>query len=105
MKRCAVSFGGFAYGLCFTWLCLSVLSHFHWSRHHDRIATGCREIGKCPFPWWGWLFLSLYIFGPAIILAMINAVAWQRWSVRKWACSCFGVTVLVLALYAADYFV
>jgi hypothetical protein len=105
VKRCAVSLGGFVYGFGLTWVCLSVLDHFHWTRHHGRIATGCHEIGECPFPWWAWLFLISYLFGPAIILATINAVAWRRWSVRKWACGCFGATVLVLALYAADYFV
>ena len=105
MKRCAVSLGGFVYGFGLTWVCLSVLDHFHWTRHHGRIATGCHEIGECPFPWWAWLFLISYLFGPAIILATINAVAWRRWSVRKWACGCFGATVLVLALNAADYFV
>jgi hypothetical protein len=100
-----VSLGGFVYGFGLTLVCLSVLTHFHWTRQHDRIATGCNEIGKCLFPWWGWLFLISYFFGPAVILATISAVAWRRWSVGKWACSCFGVTVLVLALYAADYFV
>jgi hypothetical protein len=105
VKRCAVSLGGFAYGFGLTWVCLSVLSHFNWTRHHDQITTGCHEIGKCRFPWWGWLVLISYLFGPAIILATINAVAWRRWSVRKWVCGCFGATVLVLALYAVDYFV
>jgi hypothetical protein len=51
------------------------------------------------------LVLISYLFGPAIILATINAVAWRRWSVRKSVCGCFGATVLVLALYAVDYFV
>jgi hypothetical protein len=105
VKRCAVSLGGFAYGVGLTWVSLWVLGDFHWTRHQDRTVTGCHEIGKCPFPWWGWILLVSYLFGPSIILATLNAVAWHRWSVTKWACCCVGITVLALGLYAADYLV
>jgi hypothetical protein len=105
VKRCAASLGGFVYGVGLTWVCLWMLSQHNWTQHQGRTVTGCHEIGKCSLPWWDWLFVISYLFGPAIILATVNAVAWRRWSVTKWACFCFGVTALVLGLYAADHYV
>jgi hypothetical protein len=101
VKRLAVASGGFAYGLVLTWACLFMLSRLPL---HDtgRIATGCHEIGKCPFPWWGWLFMPVYLFGPAILLATINAIAWRKWPVSRWARCCAGLSVAAVALYCID---
>jgi hypothetical protein len=101
VKRFTVSLVGFGYGLGITWVCIQLLEHFDWFRDPHKIVHGCHELGKCPFPWYGWPFLYAFIFGPATLAATINAYAWRRWSFNRWACCTAGAMVLCVALYFA----
>lgn len=94
--------GGGAYGLSLTWLCMLALERFHWFRDPNQAATGCHELGKCPFPWWEWIFFLVYLFGPAIIYATINVYAWKKWSIKYWACCTASTTLIIGTLYLAD---
>lgn len=99
MKRCVVSLAGIGYGLVITWACLIALSHFDWLRAPNKIAHGCHELGKCPFPWYNWPILYVVVFGPATVAAIINAYAWRRWSLQRWAYYTGSAMILCIALY------
>lgn len=99
MRRFAVTLGGLGYGLGITWVCLLVLSHGQWLRTPNKVAHGCHELGKCALPWWEGGVLLAYIFGPAVLMAGINAYAWRRWSVKRWTCSMVGATLAATVLY------
>lgn len=99
MKRFAVSLAGFGCGLIFTWACFITLSWLDWFRDPHKIVHGCHELGKCPFPWYNWPILYLAIFGPATMAAAINAYAWQRWPIKRWAYCTGGAIILCATLY------
>jgi hypothetical protein len=99
VKRFVVSLGGIGYGLAITWACLATLSRYDWFRDPHKIAHGCHELGKCAFPWYNWLILYLLIFGPATLAAGVNAYAWQRWPLMRWAYCTGGAMILCVALY------
>lgn len=99
MKRFAVSLAGFGYGLVFTWTCFIVLSGLDWFRDPHQIVHGCHESGKCATPWYNWPILYLVIFGPATLATAINAYAWRRWPVARWAYCTGGAMILCAALY------
>jgi hypothetical protein len=74
----------------------------NWQRHSEGPATGCHELGKCDIPWWDAGFLLVYLFGPALALCICNAVAWRRWSGKRWAASVFGIVALSIGIYTLD---
>ncbi|MGU7843320.1 hypothetical protein ACV22V_28070 [Burkholderia sp. AW33-5] len=77
------------------------LSRVQWFKP-DHIATGCHELGKCPTPWWVLPVLVSYFFGPAIAFGTLNAVAWKRWSARKWALWSVAILIVTATLYMVD---
>ena len=102
VKRLAIALGGLIFGLFVSWAFMYAISHVHIARP-DHIANSCNELGKCPTPWSAAPFVLAYLCGPAIAYCALNAVAWKRWTVRKWAL--WGVVILIVtaALYIADY--
>lgn len=103
MKRFGVSLAGSVCGLFLTWACLYAFSHTHWSHHSDEFIAQCHELGKCAVSSRDAALLLAYLIGPAVLLGLINAVAWNRWSALKWASWFFGISILTVALYATDY--
>lgn len=103
MKRFAISLCGLLFGLLVTWGFIYTFSHVHWVKP-NHTATGCHELGKCATPWWGAPVLISYFFGPAIAFCALNAVAWKRWGVGKWALWGIAILVVSAALYLVDYF-
>jgi hypothetical protein len=102
MKRIAVAFAGLLYGLVLTFLCLYVLSRIQWTPSKEP-ARGCHEIGKCPITWWEFLLLLVDIFGSSILFALLNFVAWRRWSPPKLAFSFVALTILTVAYRVSGY--
>jgi hypothetical protein len=100
MKRGAVGFAGFAYGMFLTWLCLYVVSQMGWSGRHN-CASGCCELGHCPLPWWAAAAIFGYLFGLPILLGLLNAFAWGRWPVRRWVWYFVSLTSLTVVLHLA----
>ncbi|RKR43820.1 hypothetical protein B0G82_1398 [Paraburkholderia sp. BL17N1] len=103
MKRFGVALIGSFCGLFLTWACLYALSHAQWLHRSNESIAGCHELGKCAVPWRDAVLLLAYLLGPAVLLGLVNAVAWKRWSALKWAGWFFGITILTVALYATDY--
>jgi hypothetical protein len=104
VKRFAFGVAGFLYGLIITWVCLAELSRLHEFRDPHKVVHGCTELDKCPFPWYGWLILGVYIFGPAALGAALNAYALHRWSVKRWGCYAALMTGVVVTLYFGGAF-
>ena len=101
MKRFAISLCGFFFGLLVAWVFMYTLSRVHWFKP-DHIATGCHELGKCPTPWWVLPVLVSFFFGPAIAFGTLNAVAWKRWSARKWTLWSVAILIVTATLYMVD---
>ena len=104
MKRFAVGFVGFCYGLVVTWLCLFALSRLEWIHDPHRIAHGCNELGMCRLSWYNWPMLYVFVFGPATLGAALNVYAWNRWRLKRWTCYAVSMTALVAALYFGSAF-
>jgi hypothetical protein len=102
VKRFGIALTGLAAGLVLTWACLYVASHVNWQRHSEGPATGCHEMGECPMPWWVAGVLLVYLFGPAVALCICDAVAWRRWTGKKWAIYTCCIVFLTVALYTID---
>lgn len=97
MKRLMVSLAGFGCGMVFTWACFLLLDRFGWFRDPHKIAHGCHELGKCAFSWYNWPILYVLVLGPATLATVINAYAWQRWPIKRWA-YCTGAAMILWAL-------
>ena len=102
MKRLAAGLAGVVAGLFVTWLCLYAFSHVDWPAS-GKAATGCHEIDKCPMSWWADVALLADVFGPALLLGALNAVAWRRWPLRRWAGWALGWLVLSTAYRLWEY--
>lgn len=102
MKRAAIGFAGIAYGMFLTWLCLYIFSRVTWPTPHVA-ARGCADLEHCSAQWWTYPLLFATLFAPAILFGLLNTVAWQRWTVRKWAWVAGLLTVATSTLYLAAY--
>jgi hypothetical protein len=96
--RFAVGIGGVIYGFILAFACIYAVSLVppHAS---TGVASGCHELGECPMSFWGGTVILLVVFGPAVVFATMNAVAWSRWPLRKWAVRSGLITLLIVALY------
>ena len=103
MKRLAISLCGTLYGLLLTWLRLYAYSHIKWPDISDSSRHGCHELGKCTVAWWEGALLIAYVLAPALLFCMLNAIAYKRWSRRKWTLSLGIGTVLASLLYLEPY--
>lgn len=103
MKRIGVSLAGCFCGLFLTWACLYAFSHNQWPHHADKSMARCHELGKCAVSSWDTALLLAYLLGPALLLGLVNSVAWKRWSASKWAGWLFGLSILTVAFYSTDY--
>lgn len=98
MKRAVICFAGFAYGVLLTWLCLYVVSRMEWSGRAS-CAGDCCEIGHCQAQWWAAAAILAYLLGFPTLLGLLNAVAWGRWSTRRWAWWFASLTSLTVILH------
>jgi hypothetical protein len=96
--RFAVGIGGVIYGFILAFACIYAVSLAppHVS---TGVASGCHEIGECPMSFRGGIVILLVVFGPAVVFATMNAIAWSRWPLRKWAVRSGLTTLLIVALY------
>ncbi|AOE90196.1 hypothetical protein ACPPTR_13435 [Ralstonia pseudosolanacearum] len=102
MKRIALAVLGFVWGLLVTWVSVYVFNHIHWPEVQSH-ATGCNDMEHCKSHTiliWGMLATLLW---PAVTFAILNAVAFRRWSGRKWGIAFVVLTVLVVLFYLAPY--
>ena len=102
MKRLAAGVAGVVAGLFLTWLSLYAFSRVDWAAS-GKLATGCHEIDKCPMSWWAAGALLADLFGPALLLGALNAVAWRRWPLRRWGGWALGWLVLSTAYRLWEY--
>lgn len=102
VRRAVASFAGVVFGVFLTWICLYTFSHIHWSQS-NRVVKGCHELGKCAVPWWTMAELFAYIFCPSLLLGFLNAIAWKRWRLRKWAAYFATATFGIVGLYLYGY--
>ena len=77
-------------------------SHAHVAKP-DHIATGCNELGKCRTSWWAGSFVFAYLCGPAVAFGVLNAIAWKRWTLRRWALWGSAILVTTAALCITDH--
>lgn len=104
MRRFFVALSGLAWGLLLTWLSLYTFSHLDWSTAHAQ-ASGCSDMEHCSPRIVVLSALLGTLSTPALGFAILNAVAYRRWSTRKWAIS-FGVgSILVVLFYLAGFVV
>jgi len=69
----------------------------------EGVAHGCNELGKCPVPWWWGALVISYLCGPAVAFGVLNAIAWKRWTLTRWALRGGAILVTTAALYITDY--
>ncbi|WP_431820420.1 hypothetical protein [Burkholderia sp. F1] len=103
MKRLAVFLCGTLYGLLLIWLLLYTYSHIKWPEVQSHASHGCHELDKCAIPWWEGALLLSYLLAPALLFGLLNAIAYKRWSRRKWAISFSIGTTLASVLYLEAY--
>jgi hypothetical protein len=96
VKRLAAGVAGVLYGLILMWLCLYATSHIERS---GGVAHGCLDSDDCTVL--DGLAMTLIVFGPAVVFATMNAVAWSRWSIRTWAARSGLATLVIVTLYGA----
>jgi di/tricarboxylate transporter len=89
---------GLVYGLLLMWLCLRLTSYIE-SITPRAASHGCIDSEDCTTL--DGIAMSLIAFGPAVLFAILNAVAWKRWPVRTWAARSGIATLLIVALYGA----
>lgn len=102
MRRTLIGLAGLVYGFLLMWLCLYAFSHMDWHQP-QRMFDGCPEIGLCSMPWWVFPTLLLYFWGPPLLFAGLNAVAWRRWKPSKWMWCFASLTTLSIILYLSSY--
>jgi hypothetical protein len=102
VKRIAVAMLGFGWGLLWTWLTLYVLSRVSWT-HENLSASDCADMEHCSSRLIALLSLAAVFLVPASAFASLNAIAYRRWSVRRWATLFFAASLLVFLFYLFGY--
>lgn len=103
MRRFAITLSGTLGGLLLTWLYLDAYSLIRWPETPGTPARGCYEIDKCPISWWQGLLFFSYLFAPAVFFGVVNAIAYRRWSCKKWSAALGIGTILAGLLYLEPY--
>jgi len=88
---------GILAGFLLTWFYLDVFSLISWPKLPSTPARGCYEIDKCPISWWQGLLFFTYLLGPAVFFGVVNAVAYRRWSSKKWG-GTLGIGIILAGL-------
>lgn len=102
MRRLSVAALGFTWGLLLTWLSLYAFSHVDWPGTSAPMS-GCSDMEHCSPRILTLFVLFGALFGPAFVLAGLNAVAYRRWSTQKWTLVFCVASVFVVLLYMAPY--
>jgi hypothetical protein len=84
VKRAAAAITGGLFGLILTWICFYTFSHVEFAASRTP-AQGCYDLEHCGKEWWTYPLLLAMLFAPSILFSLLNLVAWQRWTVHKWA--------------------
>ncbi|EGD06477.1 hypothetical protein [Burkholderia pseudomultivorans] len=103
VRRFAIFLLGILYGLLLTWFFLYTYSRIEWPEVRAPASHGCHELGHCPIRWWAGTLLLVYLLAPALLFGLLNALAYHRWSRRKWALSLGIGTLLTGLLYLEPY--
>ncbi len=101
MKRLMVGFSGFFYGLLLVAIYILIVSQYNWSPV-DKLSGTC-YVDECSLRTRALLFFD--VFSPVLIFSILNIVAWNRWSARKWIRWAFGLTILVCCYWLFGYIV
>jgi hypothetical protein len=103
VKRLAAGFSGVVFGLLLSWLCLYVFSRFNWPVPNNAPTNDCSDLEHCPQKVMTYLQLSATLFGPALLFGLLNAIAWKRMPVRKWAVLSGVAATCTVGFYLAGY--
>ncbi|MBN3788723.1 hypothetical protein G3N94_17700 [Burkholderia sp. Ac-20353] len=102
MKRIGLATLGFVWGLLVTWAAVYTFSHMHWPTPPSH-STGCNDMEHCsPHAVFVMTTLGLLLW-PALAFCVLNAVAYKRWSNRKWGIVFAVGTLIVVLFYLASY--
>jgi hypothetical protein len=99
MKRSIVAALGFVWGLLIVWLVLYSLSRIHWPPTTNVPSSGCTDMEHCSPRWLTSLTLGCTFLLPALFFLMLNAMAWMRWTGRKWVTAFATLNVLVALFF------
>ena len=102
MKRMALAVLGFVWGLCVTWAAIYVLNHIHWPEAKSD-TTGCSDMEHCTSRVRFLAGMFVMLLWPAVACAVLNAVAYKRWSGHRWGSALFVVTLLAALFYSKPY--
>ncbi|KWB18666.1 hypothetical protein WL32_22285 [Burkholderia cepacia] len=102
MKRTGLALLGFVWGLLVTWASGYTFSHMHWPTPPPH-STGCNDLEHCGSHAAFFLVTLGLLIWPAIVFCLLNAVAYKRWSNRKWGTVFAVATLLVVLFYLATY--
>lgn len=58
-----------------------------------RAASTCQELSHCGGPWPAWMALATLLLFPSAAFALLNLLAWRRWTRRRWCRA--GLTILI----------
>ena len=102
MKRTGLALLGFVWGLLVTWASGYTFSHIHWPTPPSH-STGCNDLEHCGSHAAFFLVTLGLLIWPAILFCVLNAVAYKRWSNRRWGTVFAVVTLFVVLFYLATY--
>ena len=93
---------GFVWGVGVTWASVYAVARIHWPTKAVS-GSACNDMEHCAShaAFVTGLFASL--LWPAAAFAVLNGVAYKRWSGRKWGAVFCVVTILVELFYLAPH--
>ncbi|WP_153946175.1 hypothetical protein [Cupriavidus sp. U2] len=107
MKRLLIIASGCLGGLALTWICLYVFSRLDWPETWPTARDkkiGCWGLEHCANPpATVYVYLALFLLGPAIYFSTINGLAYRNWPLKKWAWSAGIGALLAIAFYYLSY--
>lgn len=102
MRRIALVVLGFVWGLLVTGASFFVFNRIDWPKPSSP-AVGCGE--SCASHM-GLVATMLFILlWPSVVFAALNAIAYRRWSLRKWRIAFAVATLLAILFHLATYMV